>query len=848
MKGRASPGGRVWRTYAVAAALIAASGWLQSHSVQYLAFLVIATLASVVVFVADRGGRRAWAACCDVGLLLVALVATHAQWQLRSIDQDWARLGSASLMTRGGLALRDSLQAAVQTTCATALGALRTKPDTNRAREFETIRALVPSGYERGVVVFRLDSAFAWAGRIRVSVDDAPIGLDVVNSSVYVELRCTLPSGDLRATAVSLIDAAPPGDRLTTTLAGEVARASDLAGFLFAVPSQPPDADAVPFAVNGIPQFDIHPLSKERAAVEEDVVERARTQAGLACALALFAFIVAGWRRTRSLGERLSTLGIALAAVALAPLNEFSVRSRLFDAAAYYAQIGGPFTANAGALAISSALLLLGVIAVIRRRARHMSLPAAVGTVVAIAAAGPFLLGGLARGLAAPTSGVDASLWLIWEIPIFLSAVTLLLTGAVAGGAIVGSTRGLHPAIAPVVAAIAAVIGPVVWTPHGEWPGWYLILWIAAIIALALSRRTRFVIVAAATVAALAAPTLVWRSTARGRMELAVHDLSGLGAVDPNTPTVLRHLSVVLAADSAPQTRQALLARNAFALNSECRSGHPVALSSWPTDSGAEEVFRTASFPMPAIGDLVARARAQRVTVIDTILTDSATVLAMAVPARGGVTGVIVAPSSQLFTPDSSIRLYGLSAGGTAEPPYTLERLQREPATGAQPEPVWRRRGDALYGEWVVQTGSAASRMHIEVDLRPTEILVERGALLVLIDLAIVGALWFIGVATDGGVGRWFGVRRRQWAGSFRARLTLALFGFFVIPAIAFAIWSYRQIATDTGGGARGRSARPRRCDRCPSSKPRRAVAPVQNAPRPGALAAVRPGRTRGGE
>ena len=91
---------------------------------------------------------------------------------------------------------------------------------------------------------------------------------------------------------------------------------------------------------------------------------------------------------------------------------------------------------------------------------------------------------------------------------------------------------------------------------------------------------------------------------------------------------------------------------------------------------------------------------------------------------------------------------------------------------------------DALYGDWVVPTGRTAWHMQAEVDLRPTDALLERGTLVVLIDLATVGALWLIGVAADGGVGRWLGARRRQWIGSFRVRLSLALFGFFVIPAV----------------------------------------------------------------
>src|SRR3712207_3856508 len=39
---------------------------------------------------------------------------------------------------------------------------------------------------------------------------------------------------------------------------------------------------------------------------------------------------------------------------------------------------------------------------------------------------------------------------------------------------------------------------------------------------------------------------------------------------------------------------------------------------------------------------------------------------------------------------------------------------------------------------------------------------------------------------------RWSG-----WARSYRARLTVALFAFFVIPAALFVTWSYRRLQTD---------------------------------------------------
>src|SRR5262249_33152696 len=60
-----------------------------------------------------------------------------------------------------------------------------------------------------------------------------------------------------------------------------------------------------------------------------------------------------------------------------------------------------------------------------------------------------------------------------------------------------------------------------------------------------------------------------------------------------------------------------------------------------------------------------------------------------------------------------------------------------------------------------------------------------------------VAGLWLVSVMADGGAGRWLRVRRRTFGRSYRARLSVALFAFFVIPAVAFAISSYQQLAAD---------------------------------------------------
>jgi signal transduction histidine kinase len=112
----------------------------------------------------------------------------------------------------------------------------------------------------------------------------------------------------------------------------------------------------------------------------------------------------------------------------------------------------------------------------------------------------------------------------------------------------------------------------------------------------------------------------------------------------------------------------------------------------------------------------------------------------------------------------------------------------------------WQRRESALHGDWFIRTGSGVARAHVEVELREPFALGERGMLIVLLDLGIVGLLWILSVVADGGFVRWLLARRRTWARSYRLRLTIALFAFFVLPALAFAGWSYQRLSSEAIG------------------------------------------------
>jgi two-component system nitrogen regulation sensor histidine kinase NtrY len=786
-----------WWSAAATAAVLSASAWLRVPSVQYLGVGATATVvAAVLTF--RHGRRTGWIWVTVAALALANIVAVPPQIELRRIDTSWEQW-QRDAGKRGLDAMRVALDAAIVDAQRAADNALRAPAA--RMAAFAALQAYDPQTYERGIVLFSGDSAFAWGGVVRVPVDGAAPGIEVVRTPVYSALRVTRVDGVRRATAVILLDAVSPGDKLAppfeqTISAGGALQDFDLTTVEAATP--PPAGQTIRYAIAGKPLLDIRYLPPGQEEVTFAVRERARILVSAILALALFAFIIAVWRSTRELGPRLAVLAVALTCTAIVPLNQYSNASRLFTPQVYYAPLGRQLTANAGALSITTALALLGLIAVVRTRRRNPSRLWAAVTVAIVAGLGPFLLRALANGIQIPLRGTDAPLWLMWEVPIFLAGVVVLLGGAAAGGIVVGRARGGHPAFAPALAVGATIVGPLVWQAPGQWPWWYTFLWIGSIGALALSRQTRYLIVAVSTVAALGAVTLVWGRSARGRVSLAESDLGGLSRPNQAAVPYLQRFGERLATEPAPPNRLELL--KSYVVSDLASAAYPVSLASWANDTLPRAVFSTTSLSVPidSLRALVAEARRARHAIVRTMPSDSAMLTVLAAPGRdGGVTTVGVAPQSRLFTPDVYASLLGLDPQESTEPPYTVQLRERVPVARADTVARWRREGTELHGDWAFVTGPTAWRSHVEVDLRPLPVLIQRGTLIVILDLGIVAVLWAIGVIADGRAGRWLRARRRQWWRSYRARLSLALFAFFVIPAAVFAIWSYQQLASD---------------------------------------------------
>jgi signal transduction histidine kinase len=835
---------------AAAAALLAAA-WLRDPRELYLGAVAVATALAAAASAAHAlraSGRRRAVELIEPTLFVAAALAFltpawQAQRALAALDADApAVLRGAHAAAVATLDARlAALRAEADELARRALDATAALPEDPepavaaevRGAAFKRLEPLADGTPERAVVVMRRGQPVAWAGPLRVRPDTLPRGAGLLATPLWTVLYAGAEAGRDRAVATLLVHAAQPADTVGEALDRAVARRAGVRAFEFAsraaVEAQlaaraegglpPLGADSAWRTVGGAAGVYARVLLPSAAEARQRAVEEGR-RLGAPAALALaLLVVVAAWRRGASWRARLAALAVPLGAVAIAPLNALSNASVLFDPALYFAAVGGPFTANMAALTITGATLLVGLFTLLRAGRPVASRPVAAAAAIVIAAVAPYLLRALSRGITPPALGAPVTLWLAWEVSLFLAAAVVLVAGVAAGRAAMRGARGLHPMTAPVVAGVAAALAPVLWAAPAGWPRWYSALWIAAVLALALTRRTRAVLVAAAAVAGLGASTLVWSATARKRVELAEREVQGLAEPDPDALFLLERLGRTLGADAAlrraPYSAGDLLRR--FAESPLAAAGFPVALASWVPDDATASVagdsvaarVATAHWPVDSLllRAAVQAAREERGAVIRVIAADPGVAPVLAVPhPGGGVTTVVVYPRVRLFPESPVATLLGLPRPPAGDPPYTLSLLGRVARADASPRraaeaagvasvrPRWTREGAAIHGDWLVPLPGGWTRAHVEIELRPFGVLVQRGALLVLLDLLIVGLLWTLPTLADGAAPRWWRWWRGAWRRSYRARLTVALFGFFAVPTAAFAVWSYRQL------------------------------------------------------
>jgi signal transduction histidine kinase len=243
-----------------------------------------------------------------------------------------------------------------------------------------------------------------------------------------------------------------------------------------------------------------------------------------------------------------------------------------------------------------------------------------------------------------------------------------------------------------------------------------------------------------------------------------------------------------------------------YAASELSAAGYPARLARWTparTDSAATVLeLAPVSDPGEAQSTIATLARASRTIEIRTVTDGPTRLLLAGVPlADSAVITVAVPPRTALLPVDAFAAFTGVTGARGNAAPYKLELMAPLAGDELTNRIVWRRRGDALHGDGVVGPASLDNielrRVHVEVDLRGLDALVPRGALLILLDVLVVLAIWTTTALADGAFVRLLRVRRARWSRSYRVQLSGALLTFFIVPAGVFALWAWYRLQDD---------------------------------------------------
>ncbi|MBA3645603.1 MAG: hypothetical protein H0W63_05440 [Gemmatimonadaceae bacterium] len=643
--------------------------------------------------------------------------------------------------------LRASLTAEVARLGNLADAALAIPRDQTEA--FRALAALdIKEDFESVVV---LDSApRAWVGKPRVRVDGIVAPLSITRDAFLTVLHVVREKSGARAVASTVVYALPPASRVVDGLVNKIGRQAGVHFDLNVSADSLSDAAApiVAAANRGL----LFAVASSRNPAELRFERAARTRALLGVALLIGFLIVLGaaWRERKDLALRLVAIGTGLVITGLVPWSDFSNSSRAFDPAFYFSRVGGPYTANAAALLATVVLLLMGVFALTRARSwRSMPRPVAGALAICILAAGLAIGSNILRGVGQPSWGSTPGLWLSWELPVFLFLLTVLIAFA---------------SLARMAFARASM----------------------------LSARA---VLSIAFIAALVTNAALWVTTTRQRMRLAERDLSALTRVDESEDVLVRRFLEDLSRAKTPASAADLL--RLYSSSELSAAEFPVVLE---TRRGSQRVARldlapgatdssstVSSSAFPAAGTVT--------TVLGTIGVQMA---GAAVHSDGAITTTIVLPHTRLVGAPAFAPLLGVSPPVRGDPPYTVTMPEGGRGVPADMgRVVWHRIDDQWHGDRLIPTSAGLKRAHVEVDMRSIFARGERGILIVLLDVLLAGLLWLLGAAAERPFLRLLRRRGAKWARTYRARLTLALFAFFIIPALAFALWSYQRLRTD---------------------------------------------------
>jgi signal transduction histidine kinase len=409
----------------------------------------------------------------------------------------------------------------------------------------------------------------------------------------------------------------------------------------------------------------------------------------------------------------------------------------------------------------------------------------------------PYFVRYLGRGIAPPAAGVSVALWLSWELALAAAGMAMVLAAA---ALVRGPTEPQRPSWIIIASAgwavLAAVAGLWLWQPYGAWPEWYTFLWLPALAGAIVPAPRRWALFGVAIVAGTAAALVTWGAAVEGRLNLARRDAERLGAEpDPLAIAELERLGQHTIQGGDIRTDADLYA--VWSGSPLAQQEYPTVLAAWTPNGDEIAELRLAALDLPT-PLLAALARSMTTPGAQVTRLDRLPGVHYVLVARlqsGELLTVGVGPRSRLVTVNRVARFLRGDAG--VEPPFAISLSLPKPSETPPGARVhWERVGWAARGHRSIEVTEAhggTHHVHVLVELRGPWVPLERGTLVVFIDILLITLAWSLSrIVAEGWVPRL--PSPALAVASYRGRLATVLAAFFVVPLLVFAVSSVARL------------------------------------------------------
>ena len=538
-----------------------------------------------------------------------------------------------------------------------------------------------------------------------------------------------------------------------------------------------------------------------RPTQEERLREVRSTWSRIVGLLAVIAWLVlaftAGSEKSDRAAAALTPLGLAL----LAPVGAATGSAPLFTAADFV--LPGP-------VPVTFERVLLLVVAFCVVLAAHMppairfrSLVSGLAVLIGFPLLSMLILGGAGPVLLA---GPEAK-WVVYQMVLAIILTLICLSAFRVGERTDGGAPPRIPLTLAFVALVALCLAGAFWVRMaGTIPGWVAGAWAfpALLAAYGLSclggaRRDWMAWFAAAAIGSSAAVVIAWGARIDARMDEAELQLSRLGVpADPYLEYVLHRFVDTADSLDAAGAESGELLYESWITSGLAEEGTGVWLTLWSSGDLPEfeiTIGVEGGRPGPADDFLEEVRQGEPAFVRRLGLGDANYVVQVPLAEGRVVTGVL--PARRELSNSSP---FGPIFGGLttlSESPLTMVPvLEGDEATFSE-ETFWRRTAEGWEATVGVPYPDGAVDAKYALDLPRPLLAVARGTLLVLANSLVILLLWTLGQYVL--VGRRPTVRTwRNPFSSFRAKVTLALFGFFLVSAALFSTVAFRTLNAAT--------------------------------------------------